>query len=114
MKEREIQRVILDWLAAEHVLAFRMNTGAMQSEYQGKRRFMRFGTPGMADVLAFPHDTIDPIRQYDVIRPTWLECKANKGKQSELQKSFQQHVESHGHRYAICRSLDDAIRAIKG
>src|ERR1700683_4952276 len=105
MRESEIQKAILDYLAAKHVMAFRMNTGAMQSEYNGKKRFMHFGTPGMADILAFPVIRL-PIEGYATKRivPTWIECKAPKGKQSELQKSFQAQVEAEGHRYGICRS----------
>ena len=49
MKESPVQRLILDWLAAEHILAFRMNTGVAKFD----DRFVRFGTKGMADILAF-------------------------------------------------------------
>lgn len=116
MKEAEVQKAILDYLAARHVLSFRMNTGAVSATYNGKNRFMRFGTPGMADILAFP--TFGTCRSipmrggyYDVTLteqvPTWIEVKAPKGVQSELQKSFQKQVEEHGHRYILARCVDD-------
>lgn len=98
MKESQIQRQVLDWLAAKGILAFRMNTGAMAGEYKGKSTFMRFGTVGMADILAF-HKS----------EPIWLEIKNSTGKQSEFQKSFQKQVELYGHRYILARSLDDVI-----
>jgi hypothetical protein len=108
MKESEIQRAILDYLAARHILAFRMNTGAVASEYKGKKRFMRFGTPGMADILAFQTRGIDSKGNWcEFSQAIWIECKAAKGKQSELQRSFQAQVEEHGHRYVIARSVED-------
>jgi hypothetical protein len=133
MSETQIQRQILDYLAARHILAFRQNTGAVASEYKGKKRFMRFGTPGMADVLAFPQisswvyalgkqliyepkkapEIANACIQVDSTVPLWLEVKAEKGKQSELQKSFQAQVESHGHRYAVVRSIEDVEALLK-
>ena len=114
MKETDIQRAILDYLAAEHMLAFRMNTGAMVSEYKGKKRFMRFGTPGMADILAFDRESVkEGAWRHEEIMPVWIEVKAEKGKQSELQKSFQQQVEREGHRYILAWSVDDVIEALR-
>jgi hypothetical protein len=109
MKEAAIQRAILDYLAATGILAFRMNTGAVKIE----KRFMRFGSPGMADILAFPWQKrksgsdeyyIDPI--------VWIECKAHSGIQSALQKSFQKQVEEHGHIYVIARSVEDVMKVV--
>jgi hypothetical protein len=102
VKESEIQRSILDLLAAKRVLAFRMNTGAMSGEHMGKTWFMRFGSPGMADVLAFPPNCY----------PLWIEVKTAKGKQSELQRSFQILVEEHGHHYIVARSVDDVLAVL--
>ena len=91
--EGYVQGAIMDWLAAKHILAFRMNTGTAKIE----NRFIRFGTPGMADILAFAKDgTV-----------TWIECKAAKGKQSEVQKSFQRQVEENGHSYILAYSIND-------
>jgi hypothetical protein len=45
--------------------------------------------------------------------PIWIEVKAADGKQSELQKSFQQQVEEHGHTYILARSLEDVTAVIK-
>lgn len=102
MKESQIQKAILEWLAAKHILAFRMNTGAMAAEYKGKQRFMRFGVAGMADILAFQ----DGIRG---IVPTWIEVKTATGRQSEMQKSFEAQVREHGHYYFVARSIEDVM-----
>lgn len=112
MKESAILRQILDYLAAKHVFALRMNTGAVSAEHNGKKRFMRFGVPGQADILAFPwrerhciiHGTAGVFKY---ILPTWLECKTETGKQSDLQKSFQAQVEAEGHLYVIARDVSD-------
>lgn len=118
--EGAIQRAILQYLAARHVLAFRMNTGAVHSEYKGKSRFMRFGVPGMADILAFPKIQQSDITGYgrgagliyEVPAIMWIEVKAENGKQSELQKSFQKQVEEQGHRYILARSIEDVEAAL--
>ncbi len=114
MKESEIQRAILDYLGAKGILAFRQNTGAMGAEYNGKRRFMRFGVPGMADILAFvPVHTGEKDYFGDEItysHPLWIEVKTETGKQREIQRSFQEQVEAHGHSYIIARCVEDVAR----
>jgi hypothetical protein len=105
MKESAIQKQILDYLSAKGILAFRMQTGATLSSYKGKSRMVRYGVPGMADVLACPFDPCGD----GVDRPCflWIEVKAEGGRQTELQESFQYQVESHGHYYMVARSIDD-------
>ena len=109
--ESALLRLVLDYLAAQHILAFRMNTGAVKTE----NRFFRFGVPGMGDVLAFPvvksTDGVHIVVMSFIV-PTWLELKAAKGKQTELQKSFQAQVEGEGHRYAVIRNLEDLKKVI--
>lgn len=43
----------------------------------------------------------------------WLELKADKGKQSAVQKQFQTRVEWLYHRYNIVKSIDDVAAALK-
>ena len=116
--EAQLQALIMDWLQANHVLAFRMQTGASVSEYKGKKRMVRYGVPGMADVLAFRvrYRGVDDQGvwcSFTEITPVWIECKAPDGKQSPLQKSFQAQVESHHHKYIVAYSLDDVIEAVR-
>lgn len=113
--EGAVLKAVMDYLAVRHVLAFRMNTLAMPTP-DGKR-FIKAGVVGMADILAFlntsylyeakPLDGNWDVQQYRLQSALWLECKAGKGKQSEAQKAFQALVESHGHRYAVVRSIED-------
>jgi len=109
VRESQIQSAILEYLAARHVLAFRMQTGAIKLE----KRFIRFGVPGMADILACPQMLCDDGDW----RPSflWIEVKAG-SRQSVLQRSFQEQVEEQGHRYIVAKSIDDveaALRAIQ-
>jgi hypothetical protein len=104
--EAAVQKCVTDYLTAKRVLWFRMNSGAMKGEHKGKAWFVRFGTPGMADLLAFPLRWNDPST-WGSPGVVWLEVKAAKGAQSEAQKSFQELVESHGHRYLLVRDLND-------
>lgn len=101
--ESALLSLVLGYLAAEHVMAFRMNTGAIKVD----KRLVRFGTPGMADILAFP--SCAPLC---VPRVFWLELKAPKGVQTDLQKSFQEQVQFQGHRYCVIRSLEDLKEAL--
>ena len=128
ISETAILRSILDYLAARHVLAFRMQTGADMREYKGKKRRVRYGVPGMADILAFAADIlafatvkINPSLNCKLLLPAlpirsltiWIEVKSATGKQSELQKSFQRQVEEHGHLYVLARSIEDVEAALK-
>ena len=107
-------KTILDYLSAQRILAFRLNTGASVSEYKGKKRMVRYGVPGMADVLAFKRlDDGSFGNNWASFMPFWIEVKAPKGKQSDLQKSFQAQVESHHHKYIVAYSLDDVIEAVQ-
>jgi hypothetical protein len=89
---------LLDYLALKRILAFRMNTGAVKFG----TRFVRFGLPGMADILAFPKREADQLGDGGSI-PLWIEAKAPSGRQSHEQHMFQQIVEADGHKYLLCR-----------
>ena len=45
-------------------------------------------------------------------RILFVEMKTQRGKQSPTQKDFQKRVESLGHKYVVCRSLDSFIEEI--
>jgi hypothetical protein len=115
MKERDLQKLVMDYLAAKHILTFRMQSSFTVSEYKGKKRAFRSGVVGMADILAFRKRRAEYLQdaaipgdyRFDIITPVWIELKAPGGKQSDFQKSFQAQVESNGHRYLLIRSLDE-------
>jgi len=114
MSEREVQRAILGYLCARRILAFRMQTGAHVAENKGRQRLIRYGAPGMADVLAFPLTAVGAGGVViEGIMPLWIECKSAKGQQTPAQLSFQKIVEDNGHAYIVARSIDDVEKWLK-
>lgn len=93
MKERDILRQVLDWLAAEHKFAIRLNTGSF---YDAGRAFHAHNLgAGVADVLIVPPGAV------------WCEAKGPNGRQRPEQKQFEQWVIGYGHKYILTRSVDD-------
>ena len=100
-KEAGIQKAILDYLAPRKIFHYRQNSGAMVSEYKGKKRFMRFGANGSSDIVC----VIGGIY-------TAIEIKGPEGVQSENQKQFQKDLEKAGGRYLLVRSLEELVGKI--
>mgnify|MGYP001569344592 CR=1 FL=1 len=96
--EKDIQAGIVGVLRAHGILAFRMNSGAMRGSYKGRSWYVRFGFPGMADLLAFPASKV-----------LWIECKRPGAKQSLDQERFQILVEREGHSYLLARAPEDVL-----
>jgi hypothetical protein len=100
-----IKNAIMDYLQAIGVVAWRMNTGAVQIE----KRFIQFSIPGFSDILAIP-----TVRgQFKGIPVSWtmplfIEVKTPTGRQSNVQMSFERQVKDAGADYQIWRSVDDA------
>jgi hypothetical protein len=54
MKEGDTVRAILQYLGAHHIMAWRVNVGAVTAKAHGfnaSDRFIRFGQKGMSDIL---------------------------------------------------------------
>lgn len=117
------QDLILGWMAAEHILAFRRNTGAMvvAATATTKRRFIAYGVEGMSDIECFP-DRCKHCRTHHArsksgfcsscnLRPKvlWVEVKSKTGAQTPEQRSFEEQVKAEGHGYLIARSLEDVL-----
>lgn len=98
MKESDIQKQILDYLALRHIFHYRNNSGAF---VDSQKHFYRFGATGSPDIICVING------QY-----VGIEVKAPNGRQSEPQKAFQQSLEQSGGRYILAYSLDDVIRDI--
>lgn len=107
--ESLVLRSILQYLAIRKIWHLRMNTGSVVSSYKGKTRLMKFGRPGCADILAI---FAGKFSQMDGLTILWIEVKAPKGVQSDIQKEFQQEVEAVGHRYAVVRSIEDVAAVL--
>lgn len=98
MKESDIQRQILDYLALRRVFHYRNNSGAFKDT---AGHFYRFGALGSPDIIC-------------VIAGQFvgIEVKAPKGKQSDHQKEFQNKLEAAGGSYVLAYSLDDVTDAL--
>ena len=83
--------------------AIPMNTGAAKI---GKG-FVRYGFPGMADVMARIL-----VKYYPPWQTLWLEAKTGTGRPSAVQIVFKEMVTRWGDRYLVCRSVDDAEKAV--
>jgi hypothetical protein len=97
--EKFVLKQITDYLSAKRVFHVRLNTAAIRAEHNGKRRFFRAHSlgPGTADILALPAGA----------EPVWIETKGEGGRQTMEQKLFASWVETYGHRYIVCHSIDD-------
>ena len=99
MKESDLLRLVMDYLAARKVFHFRNNSGALKTE---KGYYVRFGCQGSPDIIC----CIDG--QF-----VGIELKGDKGKQSPEQKVFQDHLDMAGGKYILAKSLEDIINGIK-
>jgi hypothetical protein len=114
-----VLRAVLDLLAAKRILAFRNNVGVMRGSHKGKGWFVKFGTVGMADVVAYPQVDYRVTLNFggcEFLRlphPLWIECKAVGRKQTPEQKSFQHIVEANGHSYLVVDDIDKLIKFFK-
>lgn len=99
LKEKEIQKQIIEYLQFKNIFHYRNNTGTFSNNKGG---FYSFGAVGSPDVIC----VIDGIY-------IGLEVKKPGGKQSENQKAFQKNLEAAGGKYFLVYSLDDVIKIIK-
>ena len=105
MKESDIQTNIMISLSERGCMVLRLNSGrAWQGDFVNGNirhpRPIRLCPEGTADVLAILPGG----------KTAWIECKTLTGRQREAQKRFQQAIESLGHKYYVCRSVDDVIK----
>ena len=96
LRERDIMRIILDYLKVHRIFHFRLNTGAFKAAYNGKQRLVRFGTLGAPDIVAIING-----------RFVAIEVKGPEGFQSQHQVEFQHECEKAGGVYVLARSVED-------
>ena len=97
-KEKDIQKVIIEYLLIKKIFHWRQNSGAFKTDAGG---FYRIGIVGAADIF---------ILQKGIIYA--CEVKNEKGKQSDTQKTFQEQFEKAGGIYFIARNLEDVIKKL--
>lgn len=99
--EKQIQQEILYYLHLQKAVKFfwRNNTGAVKAQYKGKSRFIRFGQPGISDILGIMNDG----------KFLAIEVKTEKGVLTEKQADFMDRIiEAKGIAF-VARSVKDVI-----
>lgn len=99
LTEKDIQKLILDWLAARRIFHYRNNSGAFRDE---RNHLYRFGATGSPDIVC-------------VIAGVFvgIEVKGPRGKLSDDQMAFGTALVKAGGKYIVAKSLDDVIKEIQ-
>ena len=95
LKESDLQKQILDYLAWKRIFHYRNNSGAF---VDSQKHFYRLGALGSPDIICVIGG------QY-----VGIEVKAPNGKPSDHQKEFQKQLEAAGGRYVLAYSLEDVM-----
>lgn len=96
--ENEVKNACLRWLKDHSIYAWRNNTGVA---WIGNHP-IRFGLPGSGDILGLLPDG----------RFLSVECKSKTGKQSDVQKCFQENIEQNNGVYVLAYSVKDLEEAL--
>jgi hypothetical protein len=101
MSEQDLVRACLQYLEIKknrgELMYWRNNTGAIVSEYKGKKRFMKFGAKGSPDIFVLKDGILIGV-----------ECKYST-KQSDDQKSFQKEMEKNGGKYLLVYEIEELL-----
>lgn len=117
-RESAIQREILAYLATvPGVVAWRANVGAMRGEHKGKRWFVRFGAPGMSDLVGWRETPVVRLMgglDLHMTMPRWLaiEVKRPGEHPTPAQLAFLERVRRAGGIALVAYSLDDVRQAL--
>lgn len=95
LKESDVQKTILDYLALKGIFHYRSNTGVVKNK---SGHLYLFGAVGSPDIVCIYRG-----------RYIGIECKGPKGVQSEAQEKFQTMVERHGGVYILAYALEDVV-----
>lgn len=96
--EGAIVNEILEYLQLCRIYAWRNNTGAVSVRSpRGRDRFIRFGKPGSSDILGIMPDG----------RFLAIECKAERGRLSVMQRDFLEDIRSRGGVAFVARGVED-------
>jgi len=106
LKEKHIQKAILDWGLYNRILMHRINVIGTPYQKDGITYYRPATNIGMADILCTHVVERIPVN-------VWLEVKSAKGKMSTSQLAFRDTVMKHrGHYYEV-RSIEDVENALR-
>ncbi len=112
--EHEIQDAICEYLSLRDIFYWRTNTGAARYPgNDGKERMVRFGFPGVSDIIGIVRHlddrTICNVGQFFAI-----ECKRPGKKLTLAQEAFKIAVIANGGLFLEARNLQDVIDWLRG
>ena|SRR3990167_1879603 len=95
------------------VVAWRTNVGAVTATHQGKRRFVRFGFPGLSDIIGWrATDREFSIGRVRFARFLAVELKTGTGKLTPQQVGFLELVNKSGGIGFVARSVEEIAREL--
>lgn len=102
--ESDIQQAAVSWFryAYPRFLIFSVPNGGSRNVVEAANLKREGALAGVSDLIVVADR-----------RVLFVEMKTPRGRQQDTQKTFQRRVEVLGHRYVVCRSLDDFMSAIK-
>ena len=92
IKESQVQNAIIQYLTLKKLFFWRNNSGCIFSN----KRMIRLGITGSPDIYILKKGVL-----------IGLEIKGSEGKQTALQKKFQQRFEKEGGLYYLVREIND-------
>lgn len=109
-EEHRIQVAFVNWFRAKYPKLFPLlraiPNGGNRDAVTGAMLKAEGVQRGTADIMF-----LLPCGGYASLQ---IEMKTKTGRQSKEQKEYQAAVEKVGHKYVICRSLDDCIKEVEG
>lgn len=103
-REHDIQVSCISWFRYEYprYLIFAVPNGGSRHAIEAANMKREGVTAGVSDLII--------VADHKVL---FVEMKDRRGRQQESQREFQHKVEVLGHRYVLCRSIDDFMFAVK-
>ena len=97
-------------------LLFAVPNGGARSKATAGKLKAEGVVPGVADLILLVPKCIKAKDEgwYNTIHALCIEMKTAKGRQSPEQKGWQEMVEAHGYKYAVCHSLDEFMAVVNG
>lgn len=103
MRESSLYKPILGYLKLRGVFAWRNNSGAFQGEHNGRKRFVRFGFPGISDIIGIMPDG----------RFLAIEVKLPGNPPTDNQIAFLDAVKEQGGVAFVATSISDVERELR-
>ena len=123
-EEHNLQCACVKWFAYQHPelagLLFAVPNGGARSKATAGKLKAEGVVAGVADlILLVPkvktivYACVGMPLIEEATHGLCIEMKTKTGRQSPEQKAWQENVENHGYKYAVCRSLEDFINTIE-